>query len=74
MIRFEWSMYAMAACPMTMLPIRHFPSWLLAAPWAFVLAEVTSMLPRAWRGHKWYHDKFGVDYPKERKVVIPGVL
>lgn len=49
-----------------------WPQTMLAAPWAFVLAEVTSMLPRAVRGHKWYQRTFK-DYPK-RKAVIPGVI
>lgn len=50
-----------------------WPSKMLAAPWAFVLAEVTSMLPRAVRGHKWYQRTFGKDYP-DRKAVIPGLI
>lgn len=44
------------------------------APWAFLLAEVFLMLPRAMRGHWWYHEKFGESYPKERKAVIPFLL
>ncbi|QRW22687.1 3-oxo-5-alpha-steroid 4-dehydrogenase [Rhizoctonia solani] len=39
----------------------------------FVLVEVALMLPRAQRGHEWYHEKFD-DYPKERKAVIPFLL
>lgn len=49
------------------------PPFLLSAPWAFVLAEVASMMPRAIRGHKWYRDEFEL-YPPERKAVIPGVI
>ncbi|OWZ60076.1 3-oxo-5-alpha-steroid 4-dehydrogenase 1 [Cryptococcus neoformans] len=52
----------------------YWPSRLLAPSWAFVLAEVTSMLPRAVRGHAWYKEKFGNKYPKSRKAVIPGIL
>lgn len=52
----------------------YWPSWLLAPSWAFVLAEVTSMLPRAMRGHAWYKEKFGNKYPKSRKAAIPGIL
>jgi 3-oxo-5-alpha-steroid 4-dehydrogenase 1 len=51
------------------------PAWprvLLAAPWAFVLAEVTSMLPRALRGHAWYQRTF--DYPPARRAAIPWLL
>jgi 3-oxo-5-alpha-steroid 4-dehydrogenase 1 len=43
-------------------------------PWAFVVAEVVTMLPRAVRGHKWYHNRFGDAYPRERRVVIPFLL
>ncbi|KZV74958.1 hypothetical protein PENSPDRAFT_741875 [Peniophora sp. CONT] len=42
-----------------------------AAPWAFLFAEVVTMLPRAIRGHQWYHDRFRGTYPRERRVVIP---
>lgn len=41
------------------------------APWAFLFAEVAVMLPRAIRGHQWYHDRFRGTYPRERRVVIP---
>ncbi|KDN39051.1 hypothetical protein RSAG8_09087, partial [Rhizoctonia solani AG-8 WAC10335] len=39
----------------------------------FALVEVALMLPRARRGHQWYHERFS-DYPKERKAVIPFLL
>lgn len=69
----EWLGFALAAAP---LPSFASGSALLASispPWIFLLAEFFTMLPRAWRGHKWYHSKFP-DYPKERKVVIPYLL
>ncbi|KAK6909959.1 hypothetical protein I203_103985 [Kwoniella mangroviensis CBS 8507] len=50
-----------------------WPPYLLHPTWMFVLAEITSMLPRALRGHGWYKEKFD-QYPKERKAVIPGIL
>ncbi|KAG7087909.1 hypothetical protein E1B28_011958 [Marasmius oreades] len=43
-------------------------------PWIFLLNEVLVMLPRAYRGHLWYKEKFGDAYPKERKIVVPGLL
>ncbi|KAJ7429576.1 hypothetical protein FB451DRAFT_1357444 [Mycena latifolia] len=43
-------------------------------PWVFLLAEVLLMFPRAYRGHRWYHDKFGDRYPRERRIVVPFVL
>lgn len=42
-------------------------------PWMFVVAEIMVMLPRAYKGHEWYHQKFP-DYPKDRKAIIPFVL
>ncbi|WVQ72383.1 hypothetical protein IAR50_001935 [Cryptococcus sp. DSM 104548] len=52
----------------------YWPANLLAPGWTFVMAEVTSMLPRAIRGHAWYQEKFGDKYPNNRKAVIPGIL
>ncbi|GLB38735.1 putative 3-oxo-5-alpha-steroid 4-dehydrogenase [Lyophyllum shimeji] len=46
----------------------------LTPPWIFLLAEVLLMLPRAVRGHRWYHDRFGSAYPRERRAVVPFLL
>ncbi|KAF9473778.1 hypothetical protein BDN70DRAFT_885548 [Pholiota conissans] len=46
----------------------------LSPPWIFLLSEFLLMVPRAYKGHRWYHDKFGDSYPKDRKAVIPFVL
>ncbi|PPQ97410.1 hypothetical protein CVT26_006794 [Gymnopilus dilepis] len=43
----------------------------LSPPWIFLLSEVVLMLPRAYKGHQWYHEKFGDAYPKQRKAAIP---
>ncbi|KAL0058799.1 hypothetical protein AAF712_014506 [Marasmius tenuissimus] len=43
-------------------------------PWIFLVNEVLAMFPRAYRGHLWYKEKFGDAYPKNRKIVIPGLL
>lgn len=84
--RLEWCGFAFAAGPLLVAtpPLSSvFPSlasfeWLwpqhlLSPAWAFVLAEVTSMLPRALRGHAWYKRTFD-SYPSKRKAVIPFVL
>lgn len=52
---------------------KAWPRIMLAAPWAFVLAEITSMLPRALRGHAWYRRTFN-EYPAERRAVVPWLL
>ncbi|KAI0033729.1 3-oxo-5-alpha-steroid 4-dehydrogenase-domain-containing protein [Vararia minispora EC-137] len=46
----------------------------VSPPWAFLSSEIGAMLPRAVRGHKWYHTRFGRAYPPERKIVIPFIL
>ncbi|PFH51235.1 hypothetical protein AMATHDRAFT_59523 [Amanita thiersii Skay4041] len=46
----------------------------LAPPWVFFIAEVFFMFPRAYNGHRWYHEKFGERYPKERRAVIPFLV
>ncbi|KIK63940.1 hypothetical protein GYMLUDRAFT_71406 [Collybiopsis luxurians FD-317 M1] len=45
----------------------------LTPPWIFLLNEIVLMLPRAYRGHQWYKQKFGESYPKERRVVVPFI-
>ncbi|KAK7462225.1 hypothetical protein VKT23_007829 [Stygiomarasmius scandens] len=46
----------------------------LTPPWIFLLNEVVLMFPRAYKGHQWYHERFGESYPKDRKIVVPFVL
>ena len=69
----EWLGFALAASP---LP--SFESWesflvTVTPPFLFFVAEVVTMVPRAVKGHQWYHSKFP-NYPKERKVVIPFLV
>ncbi|CCL99235.1 uncharacterized protein FIBRA_01250 [Fibroporia radiculosa] len=66
----EWLGFALAAAPPP--SFESFAQLLetLHPPYAFVFLEVVLMLPRAYRGHKWYHSRFP-DYPPERRAVIP---
>lgn len=69
----EWLGFALAASP---LP--SFEGWgpFLATttpPFLFFIAEVLTMMPRAVRGHQWYHSKFP-NYPRERKAIIPFLI
>ena len=43
-------------------------------PWVFLIVEITTMVPRAVRGHRWYHQRFKESYPRERRAVIPWLL
>ena len=46
-------------------------TWSLAGL-AFALFTIANLLPRAVSNHKWYQRTFA-DYPKERKILVPGV-
>ncbi|KZT72277.1 hypothetical protein DAEQUDRAFT_27641 [Daedalea quercina L-15889] len=66
----EWLGFALAAAPLPSLVSGEDFLMTVAPPWLFFMSEIFLMLPRAWRGHQWYHNRFP-DYPKERKAVIP---
>jgi len=77
----EWLGFAIAAAPPP-FPIDFTPSsilttpsqrWLpsLTPPYIFLINLICLMLPRAYRGHQWYILRFGYEYPKERRAVIP---
>lgn len=40
----------------------------------FLINEVSTMLPRALQGKRWYVEKFGKDKVGDRKAVIPGLV
>ncbi|KAH7906644.1 3-oxo-5-alpha-steroid 4-dehydrogenase-domain-containing protein [Hygrophoropsis aurantiaca] len=69
----EWLGFALAAAPMP--PLTSFAAVMndIQPPWLFFLSEVLLMISRAYKGHKWYHQKFP-GYPKERKAVIPFIF
>ena len=46
----------------------------VSPPWLFFFVEMTTMVPRAVRGHRWYHQRFKESYPRERRAVIPWLL
>jgi protein-S-isoprenylcysteine O-methyltransferase Ste14 len=39
----------------------------------FAIWTFANLGPRAYRHHKWYIEKFGDEYPKDRKRMIPFV-
>ncbi|KAI0696670.1 3-oxo-5-alpha-steroid 4-dehydrogenase-domain-containing protein [Cerioporus squamosus] len=69
----EWLGFALAAAPAPSFASLATFTATVTPPWIFFLNEVWLMLPRAYKGHKWYHNRFP-DYPKERKAVIPFVF
>jgi len=46
----------------------------VSPPWVFLFLEIATMVPRAVRGHRWYHQRFKESYPRERRAVIPWLL
>lgn len=71
----EWSGWAL--CCLCTLPHARAPL-VSQAPVLFVLIEIAVMLPRAVRGHRWYHAQFGTTprgaYPAERRAVVPFLV
>jgi len=57
----EWIAFAIAAYPS--LPAVSFATW-----------TICNLVPRAVAHHRWYQSKFGSDYPRARKAVIPFLL
>ncbi|XP_076918719.1 steroid 5-alpha-reductase DET2-like [Bidens hawaiensis] len=56
--------------------VEWFGWWVMTGSWVglgFLLYTCANLVPRAWANHKWYLDKFGAEYPKGRKAVIPFV-
>lgn len=66
----EWLGFALAASPVPSVTSVAAFLETVTPPFLFVYSEVLLMIPRAYKGHKWYHNRFA-DYPKERRAVIP---
>ncbi|KAF9643607.1 hypothetical protein BDM02DRAFT_3157401 [Thelephora ganbajun] len=69
----EWLGFALAASPLPSFGGLETFLATITPPFLFFVAEVFTMMPRAVRGHQWYHRRFP-NYPKERKGVIPFIL
>jgi len=54
-----------------LLILGHFENWSMWLILAFVLANLGNS---ALDTHRWYKNKFGDDYPKYRKAIIPNML
>lgn len=40
----------------------------------FVVSEISTMMPRAVQGRRWYVERFGKEKVGSRKAVIPGLV
>ncbi|KAG8221288.1 3-oxo-5-alpha-steroid 4-dehydrogenase-domain-containing protein [Butyriboletus roseoflavus] len=69
----EWFGFALAAAPPPALTSLGALVSSVQPPWIFFFSEISLMIARAYRGHRWYLANFP-DYPKDRKVVIPLVF
>ncbi|KAF2737330.1 3-oxo-5-alpha-steroid 4-dehydrogenase-like protein [Polyplosphaeria fusca] len=48
--------------------------WKCVPARVFLVNEITTMLPRALQGKRWYEKKFGKDKVGSRKAIIPGLV
>ncbi|XP_022867096.1 steroid 5-alpha-reductase DET2 [Olea europaea var. sylvestris] len=71
-------LFELVSCPNYFGEILEWLGWaLMTWSWAgfgFFIYTCANLVPRAGANHKWYLDKFGEDYPKNRKAVIPFVF
>ncbi|GER55829.1 3-oxo-5-alpha-steroid 4-dehydrogenase family protein [Striga asiatica] len=69
---FEW-----VSCPNYLGEIVEWLGWaVMTWSWAglgFFVYTCANLVPRAGQNHRWYLEKFGEDYPTNRKAVIPFV-
>lgn len=68
-------LFEFVACPNYFGEILEWLGWaVMTWSWAglgFLLYTFANLGPRARANRRWYLDKFGEDYPKERKGLIP---
>ncbi|XP_010262748.1 PREDICTED: steroid 5-alpha-reductase DET2 [Nelumbo nucifera] len=67
--------FEVVSCPNYMGEVVEWVGWtVMTWAWAglgFFLYTYANLVPRARANHNWYLDKFGEDYPRFRKAVIP---
>ncbi|MEJ2556140.1 MAG: DUF1295 domain-containing protein [Anaerolineae bacterium] len=72
----QGGLYRWISCPNYLGEIVEWMGWALAtwslAGLAFAVWTVANLAPRARAHHRWYRERF-VDYPPERKALLPGL-
>uniref|UniRef100_A0A2P2PII8 Steroid 5-alpha-reductase DET2 n=1 Tax=Rhizophora mucronata TaxID=61149 RepID=A0A2P2PII8_RHIMU len=67
--------FELVSCPNYFGEIVEWAGWALmtwsGVGFGFLLYTCANLVPRARANHQWYLGKFGEDYPKGRKAVIP---
>jgi len=70
-------LYEKVSCPNYLGEFLIWTGWAIAtwstAGLVFLLWTLSNLLPRALENHRWYRRTF-VDYPGQRRAVIPGLL
>ena len=69
-------LYRWVSCPNYLGEIVEWAGWAVMT-WslpglAFAVWTAANLAPRAMAHHRWYHEQF-VDYPPERKALVPGL-
>ncbi|MCA9605822.1 MAG: DUF1295 domain-containing protein [Myxococcales bacterium] len=71
-------LYRYITCPNYFGEIMEWIGWAILtwslAGVAFAVYTAANVGPRAFTNHRWYLEKFGDEYPKERRALIPFLL
>ena len=74
----QGGLYRYVTCPNYFGEILEWIGWAIMtwslAGVAFAIYTAANLAPRAISNHKWYLEKFGDEYPKARRALIPFVL
>ncbi len=74
----EGGLYRYVTCPNYLGEILEWIGWAVLtwslAGVAFAIYTAANVGPRALTNHRWYLEKFGDEYPRQRRALIPFVL